>query len=137
MLPKFLRCSQARKATFFISLRSWRYCEIKVLAGSIVRVISLDYITTAPPPNVTRLLHNTASYAGYFFIFARAGKKNRSARHHRECSQRPFVTPITLEVLISAPCRALDLQSIIRFLFCQIQSISHKLSNNPIRLARS
>ena len=32
------------------SLRSWRY--------------SLDYITTAPPPNLTRLLHNTASYAG-------------------------------------------------------------------------
>ena len=29
------------------------------------RQISLDYITTAPPPNLTRLLHNTASYAGY------------------------------------------------------------------------
>ena len=24
----------------------------------------LDYITTAPPPNLTPLLHNTASYAG-------------------------------------------------------------------------
>ena len=29
------------------------------------RQISLDCITTAPPPNLTRLLHNTASYAGY------------------------------------------------------------------------
>ena len=35
--------------------RSWR----------LRRQISLDYITTAPPPNLTRLLHNTASYAGY------------------------------------------------------------------------
>ena len=26
---------------------------------------SLDYIKTARPPNLTRLLHNTASYAGY------------------------------------------------------------------------
>ena len=58
------------------SLRSWRYCEIKVLAAEPrsqkrsgdeafdrgfaardgCRQISLDYITTAPPPNVTRLL---------------------------------------------------------------------------------
>ena len=29
--------------------------------------ISLDYITTVRPPNLTRLLHNTASYAGYQF----------------------------------------------------------------------
>ena len=28
-----------------------------------------------------------------FFISARARKKKRSARHARECSQRPFVTP--------------------------------------------
>ena len=28
------------------------------------RQISLDFITTAPTPNLTRLLHNTASYAG-------------------------------------------------------------------------
>ena len=27
--------------------------------------ISLDYIMTAPPPNLTPLRHNTASYAGY------------------------------------------------------------------------
>ena len=26
---------------------------------------TIDYITTALPPNLTRLLHNTASYAGY------------------------------------------------------------------------
>ena len=32
------------------------------------RQISLDHITTAPPPNLTRLLHNTASYAGYDVI---------------------------------------------------------------------
>ena len=37
--------------------RSWR----------LRRQISLDYITTAPPPNLTRLLHNTASYEGYIF----------------------------------------------------------------------
>ena len=36
------------------SLRSWRYCEIKDLTG-----------TAALPPNLTRLVHNTASYAGY------------------------------------------------------------------------
>ena len=35
--------------------RSWR----------LRHQISLDYITMAPPPNLTRLLHNTASYAGY------------------------------------------------------------------------
>ena len=29
------------------------------------RQISLDFITTAPPPNLTRLLHNTASCAGH------------------------------------------------------------------------
>ena len=29
------------------------------------RQISLDYITTAPPANLTRLLHNIASYAAY------------------------------------------------------------------------
>ena len=35
--------------------RSWR----------LRRQISLDYMTTALSPNLTRLLHNTASYAGY------------------------------------------------------------------------
>ena len=48
-------------------------CEIKVLAAKPCskkreqgrgRQILLDYITSAPPPNLTRLLHNTASYAG-------------------------------------------------------------------------
>ena len=34
--------------------------------GSTVKS-NLDYITTAPPPNLTRLLHSTASYAGYNF----------------------------------------------------------------------
>ena len=33
--------------------------------GTLRRQISLDYITTALPPNLTRLLDNTASYAGY------------------------------------------------------------------------
>ena len=82
------------KAYFYdvASLRSWRYCvgaRLKFWRRSRVpkkgrrdeavemyfsrlrrswrlrRQISLDYITTAPPPNLTRLLHNTASYAGY------------------------------------------------------------------------
>ena len=35
-----------------------------------------------------------ASSQSKVFISARACKKNRSARHARECSQRPFVTPI-------------------------------------------
>ena len=50
------------------SLRSWRYCvgaRLKFWRRSRVpkkgSKISLDYITTAPPPNLTRLLHNTAS----------------------------------------------------------------------------
>ena len=59
------------------SLRSWRYCVGARLTfwrrsrvakkGSRDEAveISLDYITTAPPPNLTRPLHNTASYAGY------------------------------------------------------------------------
>ena len=63
------------------SLRSWRYrvgARLKFWRRSRVpekgvgtirswrlhRQISLDYITTAPSPNLTRLLHNTASYAG-------------------------------------------------------------------------
>ena len=61
-------------------------CEIKVLAAEpcskkreqgrggwyfwrLRRQISLDYITTAPPPNLTRLLHNTASYADYHLLY--------------------------------------------------------------------
>ena len=41
---------------YFSRLRcSWR----------LHRQISFDYITTVPPPNLTRLLHNTASNAGY------------------------------------------------------------------------
>ena len=39
----FLHCSQGKQPT----------------------LISLDYITTAPPPNLTLLLQNTARYAGY------------------------------------------------------------------------
>ena len=40
-------------------------------------------------PQIFALL---ASSHSKFFISARARKKNRSARHARECSQRPFVT---------------------------------------------
>ena len=36
-----------------------------------------------------------ASSHNKFFNSARARQKNRSARHSRECSQRPFVTPFT------------------------------------------
>ena len=40
-----------------------------------------------------------------FFISARARKKNRSARHARECSQRPFVTPTscTVNIMLKSP----------------------------------
>ena len=51
------------------SLRSWRYCVIKVLAaeprskkGSGDEAFEF---LAVPPPNLTRLVHNTASYAGY------------------------------------------------------------------------
>ena len=55
------------------SLRNWRYCvgaRLKFWRRSRVpkkgsRDEAVDYITTAPPPNLTRLLpvHSTASYA--------------------------------------------------------------------------
>ena len=64
----------------FNSLRSWRYCvgarltfwrrsrvpkkgsrdEAVEIFLAACHQISLDYITTAPPPHLTRLLHNTA-----------------------------------------------------------------------------
>ena len=52
-----------------VSLCSWQYCvgaRLRFWRRSRVPncQISLDYIATAPPPNLTRLLHNTASYAG-------------------------------------------------------------------------
>ena len=63
------------------TLRSWRYCvgaRLKFFAARdgpavkshstilqrLRRQISLDFITTAPTPNLTRLLPNTASYTG-------------------------------------------------------------------------
>ena len=53
------------------SLRNWRYCvgaRLKFWRRSRVpkkgsRVKAVDYITTAPPPNLTRLLHSTTRYA--------------------------------------------------------------------------
>ena len=73
------------------SLRSGRYCVGAILkfwrqsrvpkkgsrdeAGGFAArdgsagQIALDYITTAPPPNLTRLLHNTTSYAGYLALY--------------------------------------------------------------------
>ena len=42
------------------SLRSWRYC-----VGARLKFSHSNILPTAPPPNLTRLLHNTASYAGY------------------------------------------------------------------------
>ena len=71
---------QQRLFNKFPSLRSWRHCVIKVLAAiqkkEWGRGISLGFAphgkthstgTAAPPPNLTRLVHNTASYAGYKF----------------------------------------------------------------------
>ena len=62
-----------------LSQRSWRYyvgARLKFWRRSRVpkkgsrdeTVEILDYITTAPPPNLTGLLHNTASYAGYLAL---------------------------------------------------------------------
>ena len=72
------------------SLRNWWYCVIKVLAAEprskkrsgdeafgLSRGISLPLMaanshstgTAAPPPNLTRLVHNTASYAGYTLLW--------------------------------------------------------------------
>ena len=47
-------------------VRTRRYFSRLRLSWRLRRQISLDYITTALPPNLSRLLHNTASYAGYF-----------------------------------------------------------------------
>ena len=44
----------------------------------------------ARAPQIFALLVSSQSK---FFISARAHKKNRSARHARKCSQRPFITP--------------------------------------------
>ena len=44
---------------------------VEILAVSPLVTAPLDYITTAPPPNLTRVLHNTASYAGYFLPLPR------------------------------------------------------------------
>ena len=48
------------------SLRSWRYCVIKLLAAELrSKKRSGDEAFGSAPPNLTRLVHNTASYAGY------------------------------------------------------------------------
>ena len=66
------------------SLRSWRYCvgarlkfwrrsrvpkkgsrDEAVFLAARSTISESEYMTTAPQPNLTRLLHNTASYAGY------------------------------------------------------------------------
>ena len=79
------------------SLRSWRYCvgaRLKFWRRSRVpkegssswrlrRQISLDYITTAPPPNLTRLLHTTASYAGYECTTAKAKREMKREQKER------------------------------------------------------
>ena len=65
-----------RKIRFLVrfSLRSWRYCVGASLkfwqrcrvpkSGSRHEAVASPLVT-APPSNLTRLLHNTASYAGY------------------------------------------------------------------------
>ena len=56
--------------------KAWCTCKIVVLLIKPIAFVAfplpspssdlkVPYITTAPPPNLTRLLHNTASYAGY------------------------------------------------------------------------
>ena len=51
---------------------------------------NLNECSLAHAPQVFALL---ASSQSKFFISAPARKKNRSARHTRECSQRQFITP--------------------------------------------
>ena len=46
-------------------LKFWQRSRVPKKWSRDEAVISLDFITTAPPPNLTRLVHNTASYAGY------------------------------------------------------------------------
>ena len=41
-----------------------KFCRRSRVPKTGSRDEAVDYITTAPPPNLTRLLHNTASYAG-------------------------------------------------------------------------
>ena len=56
---------------YLVACVTWRYCvgaRLKFWRRSRVpkkgsRDEAVDYITTAPPPNLTRLLHSTASYA--------------------------------------------------------------------------
>ena len=60
----------------------WRACHWYF--SVIYYWISLDYIITAPPPNLTRLLRNTASYAGYMesICFIQwSGKKKKTDTH--------------------------------------------------------
>ena len=65
-----------------VSLRSWRYCvsaRLKFWRRSRVPkkgsrdeavevFLAASPLVTAPPPNLTRLLHNTAGYAGYLAV---------------------------------------------------------------------
>ena len=74
-MGKFLRCPESgicqlrgHPRALDTNVVSYNYKEIKQIGQSVNSLrswrYSLDYITTAPPPNLTRLLHNTASYAG-------------------------------------------------------------------------
>ena len=73
-MGKFLRCPESgicqlrgHPRALDTNVVSYNYKEIKQIGQSVNSLrswrYSLDYITTAPPPNLTRLLHNTASYA--------------------------------------------------------------------------
>ena len=64
-----LNCDQLRWQKWAAFEKSWfsgrRYFPRLRRSWRLRRQNSLDYTTTAPPPNLTRLLHNTASYAGW------------------------------------------------------------------------
>ena len=56
---------------------------------------NLNECSLARAPQIFALL---ASSQSNFFYFCSCSQKNLSARHARECSQRPFVTPLILTI---------------------------------------
>ena len=51
-----------------VSLRSWQSCldaRLTFCRGAVIQKIGSGDEAFDIPPNLTRLLHNTASYAGY------------------------------------------------------------------------
>ena len=54
---------------------------------AVVVFLAASPLVTAPPPNLTRLLHNTASYAGYRVPSVPFGRETLGTRNELEVSQ--------------------------------------------------